>query len=379
MDERILVRADEELPSDEKYAVRLVEVKHTMPEFNEKLDEIEQKIDALASNDDGIQALEEIKNLLSEFNGSLKNIDPKHELNDIANRVDLINNKLDEDRGLDAMSDLLSTMTDSLNDIDTKLLAERMGYSDVRNEIDKLNASLTDLSGSIDSLKTVNAKDNAELDSLVDSMGAVRASSESVHSMLHDQNMALNALSRKSDSITESIIMSATDREVMEGRLQAELENLQNIVSMSGTGELAGKLDAVKKSVTLATTKVTKNQTKIDQSIKEFNAYLTRLNSIDYMLRLLQAKQLLKSKKRMPKWARDKKKSIEALIAAIEDEVADIMIVDSIPKTGMDLVLLSKSIGRTRRKTVERLAQLLAAGYIEERKIKRKKVYFVMG
>ncbi len=353
MDEKILVRIDEETPSDEKMAIRLVEVKHLNPEFAEKLDILDKKIDALTDIDDGLEALNEIKNLLADFYVSIKTVE--------ANQNKPLQSELNK------ISELLDVMTNSISDMDTKLVDNKINYSGVRYDIDKVSASLNDIYNSVESLKGVNARDNTEIDD--------------VKNMLHEQNLAINSLGRKSDSVTESIILSSTDREIMEGHVRSELENLQNIItglSSSGNDELLSKLDGIKKSVATSAARVTKNQTKIDKSIKDFNAYLIRLNSIDYMLRLLQAKNMLKTKKRMPKWARDKKKSIEALIAAIEDEVADIMIVNAIPKTGLDVIVLSKSIGRTRKKTMERLVQLMASGYVDERKVKRKKFYFLV-
>jgi chromosome segregation ATPase len=348
--------------------------------------------------------LTEITNLLSDFHSSLKSIESKpapdgalvrDELDKVNHQLESVGQKLNTDQVLfeiakanmllenvreklnadtlpvemNKISQLLDAMTVSLSGMDTKLVANNVNYSGVRYEIDRLSSSLGDIYNSVESLKGVNARDNAEIDSIKD--------------MIRDITLSLDALLRKNNSISESIVLTSTDREIMEGRIRSELENIQNMISGLGassgaSAELLDKLDGIRKSMSSATSKVARNQTRIDKSIKDFNAYLTRLNSIDYMLRLLQAKQLLKTKRRLPKWARDKKKSIEALISAIEDEVADIMIVNAIPKEGLDAGLLSKAIGRTRKKTIERLVQLMASGYVDERKVKRKKFYFLV-
>lgn len=139
-----------------------------------------------------------------------------------------------------------------------------------------------------------------------------------------------------------------------------------------------GISDQKVKSINSALLRAARINQKVDNRVKELSAYLVRLNSVDYMLKLLAAKNLLRSKKRLPKWAQDKKKVLDRLILGLEEELADILIVTAAPKTGISVVDLSKAIGRTRRKTQERVIQLIAAGYVEERKVKGRKMYFLV-
>ena len=187
-------------------------------------------------------------------------------------------------------------------------------------------------------------------------------------------------LAQKFDIVAQKAEEGEVDRNILENHIVSQLENLKvGGVSEEAVADLTTKLESVKRSVTNAVNRANRSQQKTEKTVKDFNAYLSRLNSIDYMLRLLAAKNLLKSRKKLPKWAKEKKKVLEKLIVGMEDEVADILIVNAVTKNGVTVVDMSKAIGRTRKKTMERVAQLIAGGFMEERKVGRKKLYFLVG
>jgi len=187
---------------------------------------------------------------------------------------------------------------------------------------------------------------------------------------LRDLAIHVENLVQKYDEMNQKASERIADTDAMDRHIVSELETIKN----SSNGVSDQKIKAINNALLRAA----RINQKVDDRIKEFSAYLARLNSVDYMLRLLAAKNLLKSRKKLPKWAQEKKKVLDRLILGLEEELADILIVAAVPKAGISIIDMSKAIGRTRRKTQERVVQLIAAGYVEEKKIKGRKLYFLV-
>ncbi|MEK6888006.1 MAG: hypothetical protein AABX14_03620, partial [Candidatus Aenigmatarchaeota archaeon] len=126
-----------------------------------------------------------------------------------------------------------------------------------------------------------------------------------------------------------------------------------------------------------ALNKLSRSQNKLNATLKDVNTYFYTLNSVDFMLRLLNAKLLLK-KRKLPLWARQRRMALLRSIVDLEFEVVDILIITTIPKDGITIQSLNKAIGHSRKKIKERLVRLIAEGHIEERKVKRRKLYFLV-
>ena len=297
MDEKFLVRVDEEYPSDQRLDVLI--------EQDQRIDELLKKIDKLVamSNTD---VLSEIKDILLDLNLAIK-ASSTYEINDhIQDIKDKINKRGEES------AELMTALSDRIERLD-------------------------------------------------------------VREMVSDLTLHVENLEQKYSDLSQKSTERLADTDVMDRHIVSQLEDLHARISNNVSGISEAKI----KSINNAINRANRTQVRVDGHVKELSAYLSRLNSVDYMLRLLAAKNLIKRKK-LPKWAQEKKKVLDKLILGLEEEIADILIVGAVHKNGISVVDLSKAIGRTRRKTQERVVQLIAAGYVDERNVKGRKLYFLV-
>jgi len=298
MEEKFLVRVDEEYPSDHRMDVRFVDSLNV----NELLARIEKLIPVSDTS-----VLREIKDILSDLNTAIKKTDYSGKFYEINDHIQDIKDKVNK-RGEEA-AEMMVALSDKVDG-------------------SNLSGTLRDLA-------------------------------------IHVENLV-----QKYDEMNQKASERIADTDAMDRHIVSELETIKN----SSNGVSDQKIKAINNALLRAA----RINQKVDDRIKEFSAYLARLNSVDYMLRLLAAKNLLKSRKKLPKWAQEKKKVLDRLILGLEEELADILIVAAVPKAGISIIDMSKAIGRTRRKTQERVVQLIAAGYVEEKKIKGRKLYFLV-
>ncbi len=408
MEERIYVRVDEEKPSDERMAVRLVEAKTTNEEKN-KLDMILNKLDTFAGMNVNLSAdvLREIKNILSGLHTSIASVERKYV--DLSDNVQNMKSKIGVEYGEKEFADRrikedMENVKTSLDNTTAAIGSFDRKYYDVYEGLQNIKAKLDSQDG--DDLENIKVM----IGDLMAAMSALgrkyEAVSESLHASIEGKGEADRIISdienlqstvtgqavsesQKLDDIQKLIEAKAPDT-VIEGAIDAGLadiksslvseldNNYSSVTDQIGEyKEVAKKMEQIKKSVTSTGTKMSKSQAKMNKTIDNFNSYLLRLNSVDYMLRLLNAKELLKTKKKLPKWATDKKKVLSKLIDGLEEEITDIVIVNTIPKEGMTLTALSKAAGKSSKKTKLRVNQMIANGFMEARKIKKKTIYFL--
>ncbi len=378
MEEKFLVRVDEERPSDDRLEVRFVEAHEMSSEYKQRIDALINKLDKLTTVSGNAEILRDIKEILANLSNSLKALDGKYR------DLSLKSNNPDVLEGIEDLKTLIAGREDLdviLNELGkVKVLASnREGFEAVLDEVEKLRSDVETLSTAIVATDRKYYEINDNIQDIKDKINK-RDDNEEVKGLLSDLAIYVDSLAQKFDTVAQKASESETDRDILENHIVSQLESLKgNGLSDESIKELTAKLESVKRSVTNAVNRANRSQLKVDKTVKDFNSYLSRLNSIDYMLRLLAAKNLLKSRKKLPKWAKEKKKVLEKLILGLEDEVADILIVNAVTKNGVTVVDMSKAIGRTRKKTMERVAQLIAGGFVEERKVGRKKLYFLIG
>ncbi len=424
MEERILVRVDEEKPSDERIAVRLVEARTMDDDYKYRLDAILGKLDNITSVNTNINAdiLREVKNILSGLHTSIASVERKYV--DLSDNIQTMKSRLGVDYGerelgekkikesVDSMKSSLDRTTQVLDrnyyDIydDLQKIRESLdsdNKEDIKAMISDLMAAMSALGRKYDSVyeSTNNERMFTELENLEDKTnrmitdledikneGTFRIISdlENLHSAVTGQALAdaekfdvIRKLieSKAPDKVVEDVIENGLSE--IKSSLVSELDS--NYASMSEQigdyKEVAKKMDQIKKSVTSTGTKMVKNEAKIDKTIQNFNSYLQRLNSVDYMLRLLQAKEMMKTRKKLPKWAVDKKKMLNKLVNGLEEEVTDIMIVNILPKEGMALPAISKAVNRSQKITKNRLNQMITNQFAEQRRVGRRTLYFL--
>jgi hypothetical protein len=394
MEERFLVRIDEEYPSDKRLEVQFVEAEMG-GEYKKRLDALVEKLDSL-SMEPNAEVLEEIKDILSDLHTAVKVIDNKYY--NVADALNRIEGKQapDTEKLSESMEGLRLALERKYFDMEDSI--QGVGQS-MKTSLESTNTAMDkkfyEINDNIQDIKDkINKRDDSEVKDMLlaisDKMDSQQGSAmdelklEEVKNMVADLTIHVENLAQKYEAVSQNIVEKQSDDDIMDRHIVSELEIIRNAIAQPALSDevakdLAGKLDSVKKSVTGAVNRSVRSQQKVDKTVKEFNAYLVRLNSIDYMLKLLNARSLLKTKRRLPKWAREKKTLLDKLILGLEEEVADILIVNVVPKAGMTLPELSKSIGRSRKNTMDRIAQLIAGGFVEERKIGRKRLYFLVG
>ena len=325
---------------------------------SEKLGTIENKIDKLSDNTKLIDTLEEKIGNTSEMADDLEKIDDKldHLHETTSKKLGSVEEKVGE---LSVMSAEIIEKLEAPHEINPEKLdniEEKLGSLSVRNAefMNHIDEKLDDVhinnKGILDQIENLNGINSATADVLSEINEKIAAATPV------DNTEYLEKISNKLSKLAEKTGL---------------IENVNTTITT-----LDEKYSNLKKYHT-ALNRLSRSQNKLNVTLKDVNTYFYTLNSVDFMLRLLNAKLLLK-KRKLPMWARQRRTALLRSIIDLEFEVVDILIITTIPKDGITIQSLNKAIGHSRKKIKERLVRLIAEGHIEERKVKRRKLYFLV-
>ena len=146
MEEKFLVRVDEERPSDERLEVRFVEAQEMSSEYKQRIDALIGRLDKMTLGA-GTDVLRDIKEILSNLSNSLRALDNKYR--DIA-----LKGNADVLEELTNLKDMITSREDLdiiVSELDkVKVMASnREGFEAVLDEVEKLRSDVETLSTAI--------------------------------------------------------------------------------------------------------------------------------------------------------------------------------------------------------------------------------------
>ena len=342
---------------------------------SEKLDEIENKLDKLSDNTELIETVEEkIGNLpdnTSLFNKLENKIDRISDNAELIETVEKIDGKLDHlhdstSRKISGVEDKVGELSVMSAEIIEKLgMPQEIKLDSIEEKLGSLSVRNTEFMNRIDEkLDDVHINNKSILDQ-IENLGGINSATADVLSEINEKVASMN-------SVDNSEAIEKISNKL--GKLAEKTGLIENVNTTITT--LDEKYSSLKKYHT-ALNRLSRSQNKLNVTLKDVNTYFYTLNSVDFMLRLLNAKLLLK-KRRLPLWARQRRTALLRSIVDLESEVIDILIITTIPKDGISIQSLNKTIGRGRKRLKDRLVRLIAEGRVEERRVKRRKLYFLV-
>ena len=342
---------------------------------SEKLDEIENKLDKLSDNTELIETVEEkIGNLpdnTSLFNKLENKIDRISDNAELIETVEKIDGKLDHlhdstSRKISGVEDKVGELSVMSAEIIEKLgMPQEIKLDSIEEKLGSLSVRNTEFMNRIDEkLDDVHINNKSILDQ-IENLGGINSATADVLSEINEKVASMN-------SVDNSEAIEKISNKL--GKLAEKTGLIENVNTTITT--LDEKYSSLKKYHT-ALNRLSRSQNKLNATLKDVNTYFYTLNSVDFMLRLLNAKLLLK-KRRLPLWARQRRTALLRSIVDLESEVIDILIITTIQKDGISIQSLNKTIGRGRERLKDRLVRLIAEGRVEERRVKRRKLYFLV-
>ncbi|MFA4819346.1 MAG: hypothetical protein WC613_00130 [Candidatus Aenigmatarchaeota archaeon] len=324
---------------------------------SEKLGGIENKIDRLSDNTLLIETIEEKIGGTSELNDTIEKISGKldhlHETN--SKKLGVMEEKIGEISVMNAEI-IEKLQTKEINPEKLDSIEEKVGGLSVRSAefMNHIDEKLDDVH--INSKGVLNQLEN---------MSGISSATADVLSEINEKiaNMA---------PVDNSDVLEKINSKI--GKLSEKTGLIENVNTTITS--LDEKYSNLKKYHT-ALNRLSRSQNRLNTTLKDVNTYFYTLNSVDFMLRLLNAKLLLK-KRRLPVWARQRRTALLRSIVDLENEVIDILVITTIPKEGISIQSLVRAIGRGRKRTKDRLVRLIAEGRVEERRVKRRKLYFLV-
>ena len=272
MNDEFLIRVDEELPSDHRTAVKLVETRILSDEYRSKLETVIEKLENISAiNNVGI--LEEMRDILSGLLESISVINNKYIfLSEMIIKLDEKNPEMGEriDRLAAGLADLFADTQTSLSSLSTKLgdLQDIAGQKDPlladsvikieekMNEISVINAELAEklenasadtsemfgrleenLSGMSVSAVSINesveriSQSNSDL---LDKIGEMSVSNAELHERQLETSEKINDVGAKLDNLyTDNSKLAGTLNEMRVSNLQllGMTENMDNLSS----------------------------------------------------------------------------------------------------------------------------------------------------
>ena len=200
MNDEFLIRVDEELPSDERTAVKVIETKVVSDEYRAKLESVIEKLESISAINNA-DVLRDMKDILSGMLDSITAINNKYSfLSEIMLKID---EKTSLDRLAAGMADIFADIQTSLADIKSKsidpLLADSvLKLEEKLNEVSVINAELGE------KVEGLSAEYREALDSAEEKLGDISVSNASLLEKVSEHHEALGSIEEKLGDLSVS-------------------------------------------------------------------------------------------------------------------------------------------------------------------------------
>src|SRR3989338_3828696 len=222
MSDEFLLRVDEELPSDERVAVKLIETRVMSDSYRVRLEALVDKIEKM-SIPANTEVLDEIKNILSDMLSSISAVNKRYAIIlDAIERIEMLASQTPESNNTEVKErlDILSKgIADILADIQTSIDAVESKYDAVSEISLRLHEKMGELSVSsaetgerIENMAAISAESFDKIHASIDTLAIKNKAlsdiiiklDEKLGEFSLDSNDALNQINRKLDNVSNS-------------------------------------------------------------------------------------------------------------------------------------------------------------------------------
>jgi len=204
MNDEFLMRVDEELPSDERTAVKVIETKVVSDEYRAKLESVIEKLESVSAINNA-DVLRDMKDILSGLLDSITAINSKYSfLSEMMLKIDEKSSGEKVDKFAVGMADILADIQTSLSELKEKfgtdpLLADSvLKLEEKLNEISVINAELGE------KVEGLSAEYREALDSAEEKLGDISVSNASLLEKVSEHHEALGNIEEKLGDISVS-------------------------------------------------------------------------------------------------------------------------------------------------------------------------------
>ncbi|MEK6888093.1 MAG: hypothetical protein AABX14_04060, partial [Candidatus Aenigmatarchaeota archaeon] len=217
MSDEFLLRVDEELPSDERIAVKLIETKVMSDSYRIRLEALVDKIEKM-SMPANTEVLDEIKNILSDMLSSISAVNKRYAIIlDAIERIEMLTSQTPESNDTEVKEkiDTLSKgIADILADIQTSISNVEDKYDAVsvriHEKMGELSVSSAETGERVENMAASNVESFDKIHASIDTLSIKNKAlsdiiiklDEKLGDISLDGNDALNHISRKLDSIS---------------------------------------------------------------------------------------------------------------------------------------------------------------------------------
>lgn len=115
----------------------------------------------------------------------------------------------------------------------------------------------------------------------------------------------------------------------------------------------------------------------VKRELEKLNMRLGKVDNVEVLLKLVEARRKIATTKRtkLPQWAVETRARLEKGIETLEDEMLEVLIVNSLRRVKMNMVTLQQATGANREKLRKKVDRMLADGRIRQEKQGRLTVY----
>ena len=198
------MRVDEELPSDERTAVKVIETKVVSDEYRAKLESVIEKLESVSAINNA-DVLRDMKDILSGLLDSITAINSKYSfLSEMMLKIDEKSSGEKVDKFAVGMADILADIQTSLSELKEKfgtdpLLADSvLKLEEKLNEISVINAELGE------KVEGLSAEYREALDSAEEKLGDISVSNASLLEKVSEHHEALGNIEEKLGDISVS-------------------------------------------------------------------------------------------------------------------------------------------------------------------------------
>ena len=378
MNDDFLIQVDEEVPSDQRVAVNILETRILSEEYRDKLETLLDKIDkmTLTSN---IDILSEMKNILNDMLVSIISINKNYAF--VSEMVLKTNDRIEQNDPelLKSLEGELRSVSENVSRLDEKInvisieMNEKMPFT--AESIDILKEGILDISERLDNkINTVYGEIGEVFNRLEEKIDEMSVMSVAIDRKIDDKLNDIKVESKRLEekigemSVRNAEVMSKFDEKIYDTHeaAKAMLEKIEEIGSISAAAsdvltdlnEKISNIDERGKSSDVEALREEMNE-KTDRILSKVEKIE---NYIDMFT--LKVQYVRRGKKSKPRKARRPAKRRRQ----IEDEALDILIINTLKNVSMNMGSLKRSteVGEKRLRT--RLEVLMTRGVVAREK-----------
>ena len=345
MNDEFLMQVDEEVPSDQRVAVNILETKVLSEEYREKLEMLLDKIEkiSLASN---IDILNEMKNILNDMLVSIISINKNYTF--VSEMLLKINDMIDQndsgefskaiENNYNSLSESISKLNEKITEISAGI-DEKMSLSefdDLKEKLEEMSIVNVAIDRKIDDKLSDIKTESRRLEEKMGEMSVRNAESmRGFDEKLYEINSSGKNMSEKIDEISSiNAAMSDVINDINEriaSRGTSDVEALREEMNEK-TDRILSKVEKIEKYIDMFTLKV--------QYVRRGEKFKPR------KARVKRARSPLRRRRRM------------------QDEALDILIVNSLKNVSMNMRSLKTSTGVGEKRLKNRLDVLMTRGVV---------------